>query len=575
MTRIVLIFVSNQLRLVIVGLVFAILFFNCNGSNPVNIQKAPKITHNTRISEDETWTSSQTHLITEHLIVENATLTIEPGTKIEFQDDASLIITTNGALHAIGNESDSIRFIHSGLPPNSWGKIYFNKNCRIEICQLEYCVLENGGSGDSLSAMMICCQVVPSIRHSSIRNSVTNGIRIIGPVEMTNFGENEIINNRLAPIILSTSAIAALKPNCLISGNGLNVIRVVKTDSFTQDVTWPAMNVPYQFETDLQVYEHQIHLQPGVKMQFLPPNGIQITQKGTFIAIGKPDSNIIFRGVQHGRGVWKGIQINDIQQNSQLDFAYCKFDGGGNYPLITSDGTIVSTLVYCKYAHPDFSNCTFQNSSGYGVIFDKDSEPTRFENNTLLLNAGPPIRITPALIGRIKNNRFLTNGENYIEVTHGNITSGTYVHNILIPYRLTGAIDIFYALLRIEPGTKIELTNMGSISVSAGGALIADGNSVDTPIIFTGTFQTPGAWKYIYFGADCNDGRCKLNYCHIEYGGGDIGWPANIYLEGVSPAITNCTIGFSKHWGIFKSNNANPDLSNSVFIGNSDGDIWP
>ena len=78
-----------------------------------------------------------------------------------------------------------------------------------------------------------------------------------------------------------------------------------------------------------------------------------------------------------------------------------------------------------------------------------------------------------------------------------------------------------------------------------------------------------------HIGNDCTVESCILENCIIEYGGGNLSWPANIYCEGSSPTIKNCQVNFSGHWGIFRSNFAKPDLTGTIFMGNRDGDLWP
>jgi|GEM_PF-1399955 len=575
MERAVVIQLFRRLQLTVFYFSLLLMLESCSTNNPVTVQSADKVAHASRITQDETWSASQIHIITNNLIVDNATLTIEAGTKIQMKDSTLIIVAAGGALKAIGTARDSILFTVEENSLGAWQSIYFDPHCNLDLCQLEYCIFENGGAGDSLSAMLICEKVAPPIQYSTFRHSRTNGLRLIGQAEFNNFSHNKFRNNQFAPILLPMSAISSLQRSCSFTGNGKDVIRVVEPSQLVKDVIWRALDVPYQIETELRIEAHQITLQPGVKLQFTSTAGFEIAYSGVLLAEGSPDSMIYFNGASAGQGFWRGIFLLDNVRNANSQFKHCIFDGGGSQSIMTTTGNLVKTLCYCRAASAGFSNCIFQNSGGYAIIFDKVEELNEFKNNRLTLNAGPPIQLTPEVIGSLKNNQFYNNDENYIEVMGGNLIRGSNIPNFQIPYRLMGRLDIYYIKVTIEPGTVFELYPNASISVSAGAALIADGLSPAGAITFTGAFPNPGSWNYIYFSQDCNAALCELNYCKIEYGGGDISWPANIYLEGASPKITNCTIAYSKHWGIFRSNNAQPDLTNTVFSGNLDGDIWP
>lgn len=62
------------------------------------------------ILADATWTADKTYILATHVFVRGATLTIEPGTLIQGQNDSSLVVTTSGRLVAEGTASAPITF---------------------------------------------------------------------------------------------------------------------------------------------------------------------------------------------------------------------------------------------------------------------------------------------------------------------------------------------------------------------------------------------------------------------------------------------------------------------------------
>lgn len=560
----------------VTAIAFALFFLNCGmENNPVDIQSADTIGHEVRINYDQTWSAEQVHVIPRQLVVENATLTIEPGATVKFKPFSSLNILKGAALRAIGTETDSIHFVTEGDSSRKWDFIYFGKDCNQDQIRLEYCIINNGGANDTTSAMIVIEDISPSIKNCIIKNSYSNGILVKGEGGLSKFENNIITLNTGAPLQLPIPSVSTLKKTNSLTGNGVDAIEIVEQGEILSDVEWQPMDVPYHSIVDLTIRAHQLKLLPGVELLSNSGKFIDIGYKSALVAEGTPNAPIRISGIQDNRGSWRGVYIKDSSIQNGSHFSYCEFSNGGDTPFIHSNGNAMPALVFCESVSPSFSNCTFQNSTGYGIVFDRESKPSKFENNQIINNAGPPISILPKALGIIKNNQFVNNEANYIELVSGVISEGGIINNNQIPYRLIGDLNIYYNIVQIEPGTVFQMGPGASISVSANGGLVADGITKANEILFTGAEPINGSWNYLYFGHDANIAFCKLNYCVIEYGGGSLGWPANIYLEGASPQITNCEIRHSRHWGVFLSGNADPNLADTIFEGNFDGDVWP
>ncbi len=543
-----------------------IFLVQCTTTNPVDVENATKISHFSRITKNETWRANQVHVVTQDVILDNCLLTIEAGARIEFLPNTSLQISTNAAVRAVGTEQDSIIFTANDLSKGAWKNVRFGFDCLDSLCQFSFCIFESGGIGDSLAAMIVCEDAAPAFENSSIRKSVTNGISLLGESRFKKFQLNKVSNNRMAPLLLPANAVASLNSTSQFSGNpGVNAVRVIRNGDVTQSGTWSPLDVPYRFDVDVRIMETQLTIKPGVQMEFDIGKSFEVGYKARLIAKGEMNLPVKFNGKINQPGYWEGILLrNGSSENSQ--FAFCRVaDGGSNLSHPAN--------VYCETGSPAFENCEFTNSGGYGIIFNGESYPTLFEFNKFLSNKNAPIRMTPAVFGKIRYNQF--DMENYfIEVTAGTLYKGGTIPNSAIPYRLTGNLNIYYQTVTIEPGVVFELGNDVNISVSARGGLIARGN-IGLPILFTGSVKSPGYWDFIYFGNDCAVESCVLENCIIEYGGGSLSWPANIYCEGSSPTIKNCQVNYSGHWGIFRSNFARPDITGTIFMGNRDGDLWP
>ena len=93
------------------------------------------------IKEDTTLTSDKEYLISDQLVIDNCTLTIEPGTILKISNNISISFSPSARLSAIG---DSDNWIHIVPEDNNWGKFVFNNQSTIEM---EYVIVE-GFKGD-------------------------------------------------------------------------------------------------------------------------------------------------------------------------------------------------------------------------------------------------------------------------------------------------------------------------------------------------------------------------------------------------------------------------------------------
>jgi len=120
---------------------------------------------------------------------------------------------------------------------------------------------------------------------------------------------------------------------------------------------------------------------------------------------------------------------------------------------------------------------------------------------------------------------------------------------------ITSDVSVSGAILTIEPGAVIRFAAgrglyIGNSSNSAGAVLIADGTA-EKPITFTSaaTNKSPGDWDFIGFYAGAS-ATSSMQYCIVEYGGGYNQKYGEIYIDGTSVSIDNCTVRHSSTVGI-------------------------
>lgn len=84
-------------------------------------------------------------------------------------------------------------------------------------------------------------------------------------------------------------------------------------------------------------------------------------------------------------------------------------------------------------------------------------------------------------------------------------------------YLMSGDVDI-YGKLTIDPGVRIEAMSDRRLRIRDDATIMANGTK-ENPIIFTGTSETPGFWRGIYFQS--NNLENQMTHVHISAAGSD------------------------------------------------------
>lgn len=303
---------------------------------------------------------------------------------------------------------------------------------------------------------------------------------------------------------------------------------------------------------------------------------------GALIAIGKPDSTILFTSNETpaAAGDWFGLTFHDSTLPTTR-FSYCTIEYAGR------EGEQALLLDFGAVVKMDHS--TIRHSAAKGITFwQQGSHMAAFTSNTITGCKDYPFEVNPEYIREMgAGNSFTGNaaGKDAITVFYGDVeTSGTW-RNHGVPYRIPDGHGVGIgsqtgtAVVTIAPGTVIQFGDDAYLgvgyTVSAG--LIAEG-TVANPITFTSAQANPqpGDWRHIYISGAVVDAQVRFSHCVIEYGGG-VGAVESVAIEDALPSITDCEINYSGGWGISLGGGEYPsptalETQNS-FTGNASGDV--
>ena len=484
---------------------------------------------------------------------DTATLTIEPGTHIEFNTNADLTIgysytastTYYGALNAEGSQDEPIVFTsHQAEPaPGNWQGIIINKGfdetrTRIRHCNITY---------------------------------ATSGIRVNSGTPA--ISDNLLENNSLSAIYAKSTGTANITGN-RGTGNGKNVIEVSGT--IQQDTTWRKQDLPIYVPGDLSVYHANANsetatltIEPGTRIEFNTNADLRIGNSynssiyyGALNAEGSETEPIVFTSHQAepAPGDWQGIHFN---QGTRMDslMSNCIIE-------------YTSRNIYINNAGPEIRNCTFRHGSGYGVQIQEGS-PT-ISDNIFLNNSLSAMYSVPDGLSQVTGNQGAGNGHDAIEVS-GRIDTNAIWRNQALPFYVSNDIDIYNitpnsdtVTLTIEPGTRIEFNTYADLTIGNSynsyiyyGALNAQGTET-APIVFTShqAEPAPGDWSGLYFQKGAHSDSL-MNHCIVEYASG-----RNLNIDNASPQVRNSTFRNSSGYGI-RIYTGQPAVADNFFSGNA------
>ncbi|NLT04359.1 MAG: hypothetical protein GXY09_10915 [Bacteroidales bacterium] len=320
--------------------------------------------------------------------VDNAELTIQPGTTLRFTNDGTLEIgyTQHAALIAEGEPTRPILFTSASTTPQAgdWSGIYFYSNNSSNKSIIKHAVLDYGGKPNGVYESVITAYSGFKLINSTIRNSKNYGISFDEYSGFTECTNNTIQNCEKDPILITAAfahTIGAGNTLTALQGMGIHV----KDGTVSKNVTWLKQTVPYIMEGVIYVQTTtgtaSLTLNPGCDLRFTATSHLEVSENAKLIAIGTPQDSIIFTSNAQTKspGDWGGINFwQDVSATNELK--YCRVDYGADYS--EHNIGIYSSKV-------KITNCAINHSEGCGIYIAYDEPPLSpvIENNTYVGNA--------------------------------------------------------------------------------------------------------------------------------------------------------------------------------------------
>ncbi len=305
-------------------------------------------------------------------------INILAGATFISQSNGGILIKEEGSLSAEGSEGRPIIFSGEEDVPGYWKGLSFLSNTTKN--KLAFVKISNGGS-DGFDAHHIKSNINVqgsgrlSITNCFSTNSAEFGLSVYNEESVLSEFSHNVFTGNLSPISAKVNHFHFFDSESDYTGNDNDYIMGFQSyNAPTGTLIWKKLNVPYRIPNTFEAIDGDLTINPGVEIISAPDGGIQISEIGSFTAIGTPNENIIFRGEEDVKGFWRGIQIKSQNPNNKI--AYTSISGGGKEGF--DAGHRKSNLEVVGNLDISFSNLS--NCTGYGIRVRKDATITLFEN---------------------------------------------------------------------------------------------------------------------------------------------------------------------------------------------------
>lgn len=500
-------------------------------------------------------------------------LDIEPGTVIQFKENAGLGIYDGGILNAVGNSSAPISFQGVEDIPGYWRGIHIETKSNSNV--LEHVNIKNAGSN-----YVYCCNAKASLfikgaklRLKKIRlsNGGDIGIVAIKGSEIPVYESVTVTGHQGPPLQFDANLVRFMDNGGSgvsdYSGNDKNYVLV--TGHLTETSTWNAPNVPYLIAHVMDVTQ-PLSIKPGAVLQFENEAGLGVFDRGGMEAKGTAEAPIIFEGLKNMVGYWRGIHIETKDPNNSLHNVIIR-NAGSNYVYCCN--TIAS--LFFKGALISLSNVTLEKGKNDGLVALADgTEFIQYNNVTIREHRGYPLQLHSNLVKLLDGtaSNYSDNTKN-VALVNGKLNAPSTWKKLNIPYQLEKVLDVTEAFA-LEPGVSIMFAENAGIGVYDRGSFKAIGTASE-PIVLRGKEEVQGYWRGIHIETNSNNNLIR-DAIIINAGSNYVyccNQKAAVFLQSGQATIENSVISKSGGCAIYAKRSANLMETGNTYANNQLGNV--
>lgn len=334
----------------------------------------------TKLTVPSEWvdTPSECDYLVRGTVSLTSSLTIQPGTVVQFSQDASFFIESGGALTAVGTPAKRIRFIGVNDVSGYWNSVQFLAGSR--EARVEYVDIRNAGQTGRLKyGCAIGGNGALSFKHNRISRSYLHGANFGETLVLKGFEDNEFFDNMGFGVIVGYNQVAKLDVDSDYNGqrelmpNGRPYIYAdwANSQSLTTPSVWKHLPAPYYFDIVLGI-DAPLTLEPGVTLVASDTSAIDINTRGSLTAIGTELLPIVFTAENPRKGAWAGLQFyQSSSEDNVLQHVVIEYAGSGGSIRESTAIQLISSNTPSALA---ISDSTIRETAGPPICYSNDLE---------------------------------------------------------------------------------------------------------------------------------------------------------------------------------------------------------
>ncbi len=354
---------------------------------------------------------------------------------------------------------------------------------------------------------------------------------------------------------------------CLILGSALfadtNVSGTINTSQ-----TWTLAGSPYIITGNVEVRGYPtpiITIQAGVVVKFNSGTAINLgnvnynDQLGAIVANGTAASPVLFTANLGSPtpGYWNYIRTQPYTGPSSFNYAIFEYGGSSGNGLINVNG-----------GSPAFTNCTFRNSSNYGIYHTHDAATASVSACAFQNNGGYPLHWNPQSVPSIgDDNTFTGNGTQRILLKSLILTGAVTWTNKGIPFEMEADLTLENNAnpIILQPGTELQFKNGRRLYIGDNNYPDQRGHIVATNATFSAVNPAQG-WNGLSFLAYTLPST--FTGCTIKQVNSGSSGAATINCDNTA-AFVNCVFTANDNYAIYCHKNKAFSLSGCALSANA------
>ncbi len=327
----------------------------------------------------------------------NAKVTIDPGVRIEFEEDEDFRITSSGYIEAIGTEDDPITFTSANIPGGMhWRGILVRSSDMRNI--LQHVVVEYAGNSNTplgpyssqnrSTNIGIDDGARLSVINSQIRNGKGYGIFVRG--SLIEHEGNSYTDNTSAAVSVHVRNAGVMDDASVFSGNSVDGVEIYG-GTIEEEMVWSKLHnkSPYYISDHVYV-EAPLTITEGVRFELAEDVNISIEEGSgdSFMQVsGTQNMPVVFtRANPEADQYWRGIRYRTSDNRNSMNYVVVEYAGSSNMSIGPySSQNRRANIAVDSHSTLSLSNAVISNSNGWGVTAISNAnlsmDDITFENN--------------------------------------------------------------------------------------------------------------------------------------------------------------------------------------------------